>query len=87
MPLERYLGEGKIELLKREVKSSSGIQLKTLPRWLISEDRLRQAQKTRNKRGSAILIIVKGETEAKKLFALGLRFGEFTKIVEKYCEA
>lgn len=40
MPLERYLGERKIEILKREVESSTGIQLKTLPRWLISEDQL-----------------------------------------------
>ena len=28
MPLERYLGEGKMELLKREVESATGIQLK-----------------------------------------------------------
>ena len=41
MPLERYLGEGKMELLKREVESSTGIQLKALPRWLISESRLK----------------------------------------------
>ena len=87
MPLERYLGEGKMELLKREVESSTGIQLKTLPRWLISEDRLRQAQITGNKRGSAIVITVKGETEAKKLCAAGLRFGGFTRVVEKYWEA
>ena len=49
MPLERYLGEGKIELLKREVESATGIQLKVLPRWLISENRLRAQQKSSNK--------------------------------------
>lgn len=32
MSLERYLGLGKIKLLKREVKSSTGIPLKTMPR-------------------------------------------------------
>lgn len=37
MPLAQYLGEEKMELLRREIKSSTGIQLKTLPRWLISE--------------------------------------------------
>ena len=42
IPLERYLGEGNMDLLKREVKSSTGIELKTLPRWLINEDRLRE---------------------------------------------
>jgi len=31
MPLERYLGEGKMELLRREVESAMGIQLKTVP--------------------------------------------------------
>lgn len=35
LSLERYLGEGKMELLKQEVESSTGIQLKALPRWLI----------------------------------------------------
>lgn len=37
MPLERYLGEGKMELLKREVESATEIQLKTVPGWFISE--------------------------------------------------
>lgn len=30
MPLQRYLGKQKIELLKRKVKSATGIQLKLL---------------------------------------------------------
>lgn len=42
MSLDRYLGDGKMQLLRREVESSTGIQLKTLPRWLISETRLRE---------------------------------------------
>ncbi len=87
MPLGRYLSEGKMELLKREVESSTGIQLKALPRWLINEDRLREAQTTGNKRGSAIVITVKGEVEAKKLCAAGLRFGSIIRVVEKYWEA
>ena len=44
MPLKRYLGERKMELLKWEVKLSTGIQLKTLPRWLINKDQLREVQ-------------------------------------------
>ena len=87
MPLERYLSEGKIKLLKQKVESSMGIQLKTLPRWLISEDRLGQAQITRNKWGSAIVIIEKGESESKKLCASDLRFSVFTRVVEKSWEA
>lgn len=66
MPLERYLAAGSTELLKREVKSSTGIQLKTLPYWLINENCLRE-QETSNKQGSAIVITVKGDAEQKTL--------------------
>lgn len=69
MSLERYLGEGSMELLKREVESSTGIQLKSLPRWLINKSRLREQQEA-GKRGSAIVITVKGEAEAKKTFRI-----------------
>ena len=87
MPLNRYLGEGKMELLKREVESATGIQLKTLPRWLISENRLKEQQESSNKQGSAIVITVSSESEAKKLCASGLRFGGVVKVVEKYWES
>ncbi len=86
MSLERYLGEGSIELLKREVESSTGIQLKAFSRWLISESRLREQQEA-GKQGSAIVITVKGEVEAKKLCASGLRFGGVVRVVERYWEA
>ncbi len=42
MPLERYLGERKMELLRRKVESATEIQLKTLPQWLISESQLKE---------------------------------------------
>lgn len=42
LSLERYLGSGKVELLKREVESSTGISLKTMPRWLVNESRLKE---------------------------------------------
>ena len=42
MSLKRYLGGGKIEVLKREVELSTDIQLKALPHWLISKNRLRE---------------------------------------------
>ena len=87
MPLERYLGKGKMELLRREVESATGIQLKSIPRWLISESRLREQQESSNKRGSAIVITVSSESEAKKLCASGLRFGGIVKVVEKYWES
>ena len=67
MSLERYLEEGKIELLKQEVESSTDIQLKTLPRWLINKNRLQEQQKTGNKQGFAIVITVKGKSKARQL--------------------
>ncbi len=86
MSLVRYLGEGNMELLKREVESSTGIQLKAHPRWLINQNRLREQQET-GKRGSAIVITVQGETKAKRLCVSGLRFGKVIKIVKRYWEA
>lgn len=85
--LERYLGPGKLELLRREVESSTGISLKTMPRWLVGEDRLKVQQENSNKRGSAIVITVSSEYEAKQLIADGLRFGGAVKKVEKYWDA
>ena len=86
MSLERYMGEGKMELLKREVESSTGIELKTIPRWLINEDRLREHQEAGNKRGSAIIISVREDLEARQLCASGLRFGGVTGAVENFWE-
>lgn len=76
-----------MELLKREVESSTGILLKTIPRWLVNENRLKEQQENDNKRGSAIVITVSNEKDAKRLVASGLRFGGAIKKVEKYWEA
>ena len=72
MSLEKYLGEGKMKLLQRKVESSTGIQLKTLPRWLINKNRRRDQQEAGNKWRSTILITVKRELEAKHLYTSGL---------------
>ena len=87
MLLERYLGLEKMELLRREVESSTGISLKTMPCWLINKNRLREEQEINNKRGSAIVITVSNENEAKQLVASGLRFGGSIKRVEKFWDA
>lgn len=86
MSLERYLGEGKMELFRREVESSTGIQLKTTPRWLIHKDQLRERQESGNNRGSAIVITIANASDAAYLCAKGLRFRGALKIVEKYWE-
>lgn len=87
MPLGRYLGEGKMELLKREVESSIGIRLKTVPQWLIHESRLRERLESGSNRGSAIVITVANHSEASYLCAKSLRFGGGLKVVEKFWEA
>lgn len=76
-----------MELLKREVESATGIQLKSTSQWLISKTRLREQQETSHKRGSAIVITVISKDEAKKLCAFRLQFGGRGKIIEKYWEA
>ena len=58
-----------------------------MPRWLINEERLKKQQELNNKRGSAIVITVSSESEAKQLAASVLRFGEAIKKVEKYWDA
>lgn len=87
MSLAQYLGEGKMELLRREIKSSTGIQLKTPPRWLISETRLEEWLESGSGRGSAIVITVGNSAEVSKLCSKGLKFGGTLKVVEKYWEA
>lgn len=42
MPLEKYLGEEKMELLRCKVELATGIQLKSLSQWLISENHLKE---------------------------------------------
>ena len=76
-----------MDILKREVESSTGIPLKATPWWLISENRLREQQENNNKRGLAIVITVSNEIEAKRIIASGLRFGGAIKKVEKYWDA
>lgn len=83
MSLKKYLGESSIELLKCKVESSTGIQLKSFPQWLINEDQLRKQQEI-GKRGSAIVITIKEEAEAKKQYTLDLQFGGAVKMLEKY---
>ncbi len=87
MSLARYLGKGKMEVLCREIESSTGIQFKTVPRWLISESRLQERLESGTGKGSAIVIIVGTSEEATKLCSKGLRFGDALKIVEKYWKA
>ena len=84
MPLGRYFGEGEMELLSRKIESSTGIKLKTKPRWLINEARLEERLESGNGRGSAIVISVGNSTEASQLCSKGLRFGGALKVVEKY---
>lgn len=87
MSLARYLGEGKMELLRREIESSTEIKLKTLPRWLINKTQLEECLYSRNGKGSAIVITVGNSIEASRLCSKGLRFSGALKVVGKYWEA
>ncbi len=75
MPLARYLGEGKMGLLCREIQSSTGVKLKTTPRCLINEAQLEECLESGNGRGSAIVITVGKSTEGSRQSSKRLRFG------------
>lgn len=87
MFLEQYLGEGKMELFKQKVESSTRMQLKITLQWLIQENRLRERQESDNNQGSAIVITIANAFDVAYLYARGLRFGRALKVVQKYQEA
>lgn len=87
MPLIRYLGEGKMELLCQEIELLTGIQLKTTLQWLINKERLKERLELGNGRESAIVSMVGSKVEALKLCATKLHFGGGPKVVEKYGDA
>ena len=76
-----------MEIFKRKVESSIGVQLKTVPQRFIHENRLSERQELGNNWGSAIVITVASNAEATYLCAKGLRFGGSLKVVERYWEA
>lgn len=84
MSLDQYLGSENMELLKREVESSIDLLLKTILPWFINKNRLKNHQKSNNKRGSVIVITVSNKIEVKSLIASGFRFGGAIKNEEKY---
>ena len=86
MLLARYLGKEKMELLKREVESLTGIRLKTIAHWLIHKSRLQERQDLGNNRGSVRVITVANSSETSYLCTNGLRFGEGLKVVERCWE-
>lgn len=63
--LERYLGDRKIDFLKKKVELLTRIQLKTVPHWLVNKNRFKKKERAGNKRGLGIMIMVKNEIEAK----------------------
>ena len=86
MPFMHYLGKERIEVLCREIESSTGIKLKTIPCWLINKAQLEERLETGNKRRSAIIITVGNKADTFKLCAKELRFEGALKVVEKYWE-
>lgn len=87
MPLGRYLSEEKMELLRREVELSIGVQLKTPLYWLIHESQLRERQELENYHGSFIVITIANNSNATYLCVKRLRTGEMLKVIERYYEA
>lgn len=87
MSLAQYLEDGKIELLWREIESSTRIEWKTQLCWLINEPQLEKRLELGSGRGSVIVIILRSSAEVSKLCLKRLRFGGGLKVVENYWEA
>lgn len=83
MSIARYLGEGKIEILCREIEFSITIHLKTLSCWLINKIQLEKRLESGNRRRSAIVIKVENGLKASKFYFKGLRFERVLKVVKK----
>lgn len=84
--LAKYLGEGKMEVFCQEIKSSTGMKLKTVPCWLISEIQLKDCLESGTEKRFTIIITVGTSKEVTKLCFKRLRFGRVLKVVEKYWE-
>ncbi len=82
-----YLGEGKMELICRDVELSIGIKWKTLFHWLINKTQLEKRLDSRNRKDFAIVIMVENRIEASRLCSKGLRFSGALKVVKKYWDA
>ena len=63
-----------MKIFCREIESSTGIQLKMLPLWLIKESQLEERLESENGRGSAIVITEENSVETSKLCSKGLKF-------------
>lgn len=87
MSIAKYLVERKIELLWQNIQLSIGIELKTIPCWLINKSWLEEQLEFGIKRGSAIVIILNISKKVAKLCLKRLRFGRALKLVEFYCKA
>lgn len=75
-----------MEILCKEIESSTGIRLKIRPQWLISKARYEERLET-DGRWFAIVITIGNEADASKICTKGLRFGGSLKVVEKYWKA
>ena len=85
LSVKRYTSEG-IELLQREIETSTDIQLKAKPRWLISKAKIEERASSGGKANSTIVITVGSEKEAKRLCAQCLKLGKGARPVEKFWE-
>lgn len=84
MSLAGYLGEQKIEVLCREIELSTGIQLKTVPCWLISNSWQEKRLESGTEKISAIVIAIGISKKTAKICSKRLRYGRAFKVVKKY---
>lgn len=76
-----------MSIIYQKIESSTEIQWKIIPWWLISKSCLNERLEFDTGKASTIVIIVGLNKKTAKLFSKQLRFGEALKFVKKFCEA
>jgi hypothetical protein len=81
--LNRYLYSAKINLLKEEIESTTGLDMSNNSQW-INENRAEERFNNKEIAFSSIIITVRIKTQVKGYIAKGIDFGGRTYRVERF---
>jgi hypothetical protein len=84
--LDRYIGEGQLELAREEIELMTGTTLAYVPRWLNSGRTLLERFDNGSIEHSTIVVTVRSKQAADTMMAKGLSFGGRRHEVEKFWE-
>lgn len=83
--LDRYMGQGRLEVAREEIELMTGEQLPYAPRW-IKRDSLHERFHSGTIKRSTLVLTVKSKRAAGAMLAKGLSFGGRRYEVERFWE-